>query len=230
MSQTRERRWWSGASDATSGVTWRTAGAGQGGRGRRSWSMSAKVMAALCAALPVVPMVMSTSASAAAYDPATDPYSMSSITQTVGATAWWNAGYTGRGVDVAVIDTGVAPVQGLSSPGKMIYGPDLSLESQAPNLRNLDTNGHGTFMAGLIAGRDDALDRPLLVGPCRPVSGHRPRRPDRGVESGHCRWRGRRVTGDRGDQLGGGPQDRQRDEHPGPEPVLRDRLDPICGS
>ena len=41
--------------------------------------------------------------------------------------------------------------------GKVIYGPDLSLESQAPNLRNLDTNGHGTFMAGLIAGNDSGL-------------------------------------------------------------------------
>jgi serine protease AprX len=51
-----------------------------------------------------------------------------------------------------VIDSGVSPVAGLNSPGKVIYGPDLSLESQAPNLTNLDTYGHGTFMAGLIAG------------------------------------------------------------------------------
>jgi serine protease AprX len=50
---------------------------------------------------------------------------------------------------------GVAPVRGLDSPGKMVHGPDLSLESQAPNLTRLDTFGHGTFVAGLIAGRDD---------------------------------------------------------------------------
>jgi len=36
----------------------------------------------------------------------------------------------------------------------------LSLESQAPNLRNLDTAGHGTFMAGLIAGKDSTLTVP----------------------------------------------------------------------
>jgi serine protease AprX len=88
------------------------------------------------------------------YDPASDPYSMQNLTAGDGAQAWWNAGYTGRGVDVAVIDTGVSPVAGLTTPGKVINGPDLSLESQNPSLRYLDTNGHGTFMAGLIAGND----------------------------------------------------------------------------
>jgi len=91
---------------------------------------------------------------ASAYDPASDPYSMQNITAGDGVQAWWNAGYTGKGVDVAVIDTGVAPVAGLDSPGKVVNGPDLSFESQNPNLQNLDTNGHGTFMAGLIAGDD----------------------------------------------------------------------------
>jgi serine protease AprX len=79
---------------------------------------------------------------------------MASTTSYTGAQQWWQAGYTGKGVDVAIIDTGVSPVQGLDAPGKVVYGPDLSLESQAPNLTNLDTNGHGTFMAGLIAGND----------------------------------------------------------------------------
>jgi len=71
-----------------------------------------------------------------------------------GARSWWAAGYTGKGVDVALIDSGVAPVQGLNGYGQVLNGPDLSLESQARNLRYLDTYGHGTFMAGLIAGRD----------------------------------------------------------------------------
>ena len=89
-----------------------------------------------------------------AYDAASDPYSMQNVTAADGVQAWWNAGYTGQGVDVAVIDTGVAPVAGLNAPGKVINGPDLSLESQDPGLQNLDTNGHGTFMAGIIAGND----------------------------------------------------------------------------
>ncbi|MEV7629603.1 S8 family serine peptidase [Actinoplanes sp. NPDC089786] len=63
---------------------------------------------------------------------------------------------TGAGVGVALIDSGVSPVPGLNAPGKVIKGPDLSFESQAPNLRHLDTYGHGTHMAGIIAGSDPA--------------------------------------------------------------------------
>jgi serine protease AprX len=88
------------------------------------------------------------------YDSASDPYSMQNITAGDGVQAWWKAGYTGQAVDVALIDTGVSPVAGLSAPGKVVNGPDLSFESQNPSLRYLDTNGHGTFMAGLIAGDD----------------------------------------------------------------------------
>jgi len=94
------------------------------------------------------------------YDPGTDGNSMASTTRYSGATAWWRAGYAGAGVDVALIDTGVAPVTGLDGAGKVIYGPDLSLESQSPDLTNLDANGHGTFMAGLIAGHDPTLTAP----------------------------------------------------------------------
>jgi serine protease AprX len=100
-----------------------------------------------------------------AYYAALDPNSMLSTTQYTGAQAWWAAGYTGKGVDVALIDTGVSPVEGLDDPGKVLYGPDLSLESQAPNLTNLDSYGHGTFMAGLIAGRDSNIVAPYVLAP-----------------------------------------------------------------
>ncbi len=113
-------------------------------------------------------------ASAGTYDPSVDVNSMYSTAQYLGATQWWNAGYTGKGVDVAVIDSGVSPVQGLSGSGKVIYGPDLSLESQAPNLTELDTYGHGTFMAGLIAGHDDALTTPYAGAPASAYRGIAP--------------------------------------------------------
>jgi subtilisin family serine protease len=102
---------------------------------------------------------------ATTYDPARDVHSMADTTANMGADNWWDAGYTGAGVDVALIDTGVSPVEGLATPGKIINGPDLSLESQAPNLTNLDTNGHGTFMAGLIAGHDSNLTAPYSDAP-----------------------------------------------------------------
>jgi serine protease AprX len=70
-----------------------------------------------------------------------------------GASALWNQGYTGQGVDIALVDSGVVPVQGLTAPGKVVYGPDLSLEANGP-AKNLDTYGHGTSMAGIIAGKD----------------------------------------------------------------------------
>ncbi len=112
---------------------------------------------------------------AASYDPSSDDgYSMYHTTQYTGAAGWWDAGYTGKGIDVAVIDSGVAPVDGLAGPGKIIYGPDLSLESQAANLQNLDAYGHGTFMAGLIAGKDETLTAPYASAPASAYRGMAP--------------------------------------------------------
>ncbi|MFO1539630.1 MAG: S8 family serine peptidase, partial [Chloroflexota bacterium] len=80
-----------------------------------------------------------------------------SIAKLIGADRYWNAGYTGQGIDVALIDSGVAPVRGLVTDDKVIHGPDLSFESQSSQLRYVDTYGHGTHMAGIIAGRDNDL-------------------------------------------------------------------------
>src|SRR5919106_5294068 len=87
------------------------------------------------------------------FDASLDAGSMHTIAQEVTrAGDLWNTGVTGAGVDVAVIDSGVVPVNGLTAPGKVVNGADLSFESQSAQLRDLDTYGHGTHMGGIIAG------------------------------------------------------------------------------
>lgn len=84
----------------------------------------------------------------------TPPVRMSTVADAIGANDLWARGIDGRGVTVALIDTGVVPVTGLATAGKVVNGPDLSFESQADELRYLDGFGHGTHMAGIIAGND----------------------------------------------------------------------------
>ncbi len=70
----------------------------------------------------------------------------------------WAGGVTGKGITVAVIDTGIAPVEGLDDH-QVINGPDLSLDAQAGVAPYLDAFGHGTHLAGIIAGVDKGFDR-----------------------------------------------------------------------
>ena len=90
---------------------------------------------------------------------------MDEVRAAIGVDWMWSRGYTGDGVGVALVDTGVVPVDGLTS-GNVVNGPDLSFESQAEGLRYLDTFGHGTHMAGIIAGKDPGspVDRTRFVG------------------------------------------------------------------
>jgi serine protease AprX len=92
------------------------------------------------------------------WDASRDLGSMYSLTKSIGAQDAWLRGATGKDVTVALIDTGVVRVPGLEKDTRVIDGPDLSFESQRAGTRYLDGFGHGTHLAGIIAGQDEGYD------------------------------------------------------------------------
>ncbi|MFM7536772.1 MAG: S8 family serine peptidase, partial [Acidimicrobiales bacterium] len=87
---------------------------------------------------------------------------LNALARAIGSRDLWACGFTGAGVDVALIDTGVTPVPG---SGAVYNGPDLSFDAQTPGgTRSLDAYGHGTHLASLINGRDPSA---AVSGACR---------------------------------------------------------------
>ena len=84
--------------------------------------------------------------------------SMYRVVDDIGARALWEQGFTGAGVNVAVIDTGVAPVDALGGPDKLVAAVDLSDERAHASTVFVDNFGHGTHLAGIIAGRSPDAD------------------------------------------------------------------------
>jgi serine protease AprX len=114
--------------------------------GRRLLVAGAVVAAAGLLAVPTA-----SAATGAAAAVKVDTGSIATIAELTGATDLWACGWTGTGVDVALVDTGVAPVPG---SGTIVNGPDLSLEAQVGAPRSLDGDGHGSHLASIINGRD----------------------------------------------------------------------------
>jgi serine protease AprX len=71
--------------------------------------------------------------------------------QVTGAQAAWASGDEGQGVTVAVLDTGIDASDPALS-GRVIDGVDLSGSGSPGSGWNHDEYGHGTFVAGLVAG------------------------------------------------------------------------------
>lgn len=78
---------------------------------------------------------------------------MNIATQVVKANQWHKAGITGKGVGIAIIDTGIYPHPDFTMPKNRIAAfLDIVNSRTAP----YDDNGHGTFVAGVAAGNGQA--------------------------------------------------------------------------
>src|SRR6266568_2024283 len=101
----------------------------------------------LLAALPGITVTPDASVSVKAAPESTGPHTPSdAFLQETGSTRLASGGDTGQGVTVAVLDTGIANLPDFS--GRLVGGVDLTNGSNPYQ----DSYGHGTFVAGLIAG------------------------------------------------------------------------------
>ncbi len=72
----------------------------------------------------------------------------------VKAEAAWALGYTGNGIIVAVMDTGVDGTHP-DLQGQLVDGIEVRNMTSLPATANSDTDGHGTHCAGIIAAKND---------------------------------------------------------------------------
>jgi serine protease AprX len=105
------------------------------------------------AALPGITVTPDVSVSVQAAPESTGPHTPSdAFLQQTGASQLAASGDTGQGVTVAVLDTGIDNLPDFS--GRLVGGVDLT----GGNNPYQDSYGHGTFVAGLIAGDGASSD------------------------------------------------------------------------
>lgn len=92
------------------------------------------------------------SARVLAADLTDDPYSDQQWNlKMIGMEEAWQTGLTGRGVRVAIIDCGVSTQTNDIDPDRLLAGRNTADETQSTE----DTEGHGTFVAGIIGATKD---------------------------------------------------------------------------
>ena len=122
--------------------------------------------AAFLAALAVLPAV---GASADSKDTASDASrkvsadslplgSLYHVVDQIGARDLWEKGFSGEGINIALIDTGFAPVPELIGSDRIVAAVDLSTEAGVPEATYIDNYGHGTHMAGIIDRKSTRLN------------------------------------------------------------------------
>lgn len=86
--------------------------------------------------------------------------------QTVYAPAAWDRGYTGKGIGVAVIDSGVSPSESLSGGdhSRIVYSESFVNAGRPDYVSSTaDEYGHGTHVAGIIASSESSLRGDLEI-------------------------------------------------------------------
>jgi hypothetical protein len=118
--------------------------------------------AGTAAALGLLPALPAAAATAAPFDTVRDTQQWV-FTMLDVQPAWYVT--KGKGVTVAVIDSGVYPNESDLSGGSVIEGPDLTGLHTSP--QNSNWGQHGTWMASIIAGHghDDDLDGVMGIAP-----------------------------------------------------------------
>ncbi len=69
-------------------------------------------------------------------------------TQAVGAAGLWSTGVMGRGVALAVLDSGIQPHADLGTPSRVVVNERFNPGASS----SADQYGHGTWVAGIAAG------------------------------------------------------------------------------